>query len=141
MRQLNSILVIDDNPIDNEIAQRIFKRKRLSKRVFSASDGREAISLLNKQRTGDETFLCPELILLDLNMPVMDGFEFLEQYKELAKRPKFSSSVVMILSSSENEKDKERVKRYPFVKDFIVKPLITERARRIVDSMHPKKEL
>ncbi len=109
---LKKILIIDDDEIDHFQCERTIKKVAPELEIKKAFDGREGLDLL---KTDDI-----DLILLDVNMPGMNGFEFLDAYsREENARP---TSVIM-LSSSTYQKDKERAQQYPFVRDYFEKPL------------------
>jgi CheY-like chemotaxis protein len=97
-----SIVIVDDNDIDIEAIKRALRKCQIDNPVFTASDGAEALELLRKSPE-EGGVKRPYLILLDLNMPYMDGFEFLG---ELRLDPDLRSSVVFVLTSSSNEEDK-----------------------------------
>ncbi|MEO0574331.1 MAG: response regulator [Pseudomonadota bacterium] len=96
LRPVN-VLVIDDDEVDVVTVRRAFERKRIANRIYVAKDGIEALDLL---RTGEITR--PILILLDINMPRMNGLEFL---RELRKDHDHQSHVVFILTTSSNQSD------------------------------------
>jgi CheY-like chemotaxis protein len=78
----------------------------------------------------------PSLILLDINMPAMNGFEFLEAYQSLLTTQKiYPSPTVIMFTSSEEENDKEKAMRFPFVKDYLVKPLSPEKVNKLVQEI------
>lgn len=111
---LNRILMIDDSEAEQFLYQIILKEHFPDIKITPAYDGVEALDIISKQ---DEGFDC---ILLDINMPRMNGFEFLEQY---AKSPKSNDNIVIMLTSSIQPKDKEKALSYPFVKSFFMKPI------------------
>lgn len=115
MKAPESVLLVEDNQVDQYLARHMLKKRWPEATLQVANDGAEAIALL----TGaDETL--PELILLDINMPGMNGHEFLERWYEDKGRE--TPVVVMLTSSSQNE-DRERASRFCCVKDYLVKPL------------------
>lgn len=98
------ILLIDDNPMDVELALDAFREAHLANQIEVAKDGEAGIDyLLGKERYTDRTrFPMPDLILLDLKMPRVDGFEVLRRIKAL---PKLKRIPVIILTSSREEGD------------------------------------
>lgn len=110
-----SLFVIEDDDIDFLTIQRSLARKRISNPVFRASDGEKALKMLVN---GD--IPNPFVILLDLQMPCMNGIEFLTLLRQNQDYARFKDSVVFILSSSEDEKD--IVKSYQhYVAGYFVK--------------------
>ena len=120
MSLLASALLIDDDSTANFLHQLLLKKMDVAERVLVAENGQQALELLNT------TTLPPQLILLDLNMPVMNGPEFLAHYARLslaAPRP-----VVVVVSSSEHGIDQTRVQQLP-VDSFLEKPLTREKRK------------
>ena len=95
--------------------------------LLTARHGREALNIVREVCQSEE---CPELILLDIKMPVMDGFGFLE---ELQKSADLSSAAlrIVLLSSSTHDLDVAKAKEYPVI-DFIEKPLTLEKLSRFL---------
>lgn len=118
---LKSILVVDDSEADQLIAEIAIQDYDDTIEVLKAFDGKEALELLASLPTQ------PSLIILDVNMPRMNGLEFLEHYQAQPK----ASTIVVMLSSSEQEKDKERALSFDVVQEYIVKPLEVEDLRKL----------
>ena len=113
MKKINSILIVDDSEGDHVIAQLAVEQYDPSITVNKAYDGQEALNLL------EGLDVIPEVIFLDINMPGMDGHEFLTEYAKTYQ----PSSVIAMLSTSDQVSDKEKCLGYSFVKEYIVKPL------------------
>ncbi len=123
MKLINTIFIVDDDPIHQQIAKIMIERQAISSHIRVFSDAQDVLDLL-RENAGDVQAL-PDLILLDLNMPVMDGWEFLEEYAEFQDQlPK--QIRIFVLTSSIDEKDKERVNAYSFVTGYLTKPLSKE---------------
>lgn len=118
-----SILLVDDDKILTFITVNSIKKLGLVEDIQVAYNGKEAIDLLT------ETIQIPDFILLDINMPIMDGFDFLDQYYKLGLNGK---SKIAIYTSSIQEADKEKANKYGDVFDFIIKPLSPERLEKII---------
>ncbi len=123
MKLINTIFIVDDDPIHQQIAKIMIERQAISSHIRVFSDAQDVLDLL-RENVGDVQAL-PDLILLDLNMPVMDGWEFLEEYATFQEQlPK--QIRIFVLTSSIDEKDKERVNAYSFVTGYLTKPLSKE---------------
>lgn len=100
--------------------------------MFS-DDGNRVLDFLENYKSNNE--MLPELIFLDLNMPNLNGWKFLEQLKNLY--PQLTKHVtVYIISSSVNPSDVKRSKKYSFVNSYIIKPITRERLNNIVEHVH-----
>jgi len=119
-KKLNCILLVDDNTDDNIFHQIILKKMDIVNRIDIVLNGLEALVYLKK-----ENQMPPELIFLDINMPKMNGWEFLEQYKHLDARQK-ARVVIMILTTSANPDDLKKAKEIKEVTGFETKPLTEE---------------
>ena len=114
-----NIMVVDDNPIDRYIAEKTIRKYHYAENVSQMSSAVEALTYL---LTTDEKNMLPEIILLDINMPEMNGFEFLDKYAALPETLRNKITVFM-LSTSLNEDDISTAERNPFVTKFLNKPL------------------
>lgn len=134
MDKLRSILLIDDNEDDNFIHSRIIRHSGFSGELSIAYDGREALELLLHQKElpeGEGDYFQPDLIFLDINMPRMDGWEFLEEYNKLTPSQK-GSLIVVMLTNSDNPDDKEKADSLAYITEFANKPLTSETLQGIV---------
>lgn len=123
-------MLVDDNPDDNFFHEREIKKDHLAATVVVKNSGIEALEYLKSKE--DVTRLPPDLIFLDINMPGMNGWEFLEEYGMLDN--KFQSDVLIImLTTSDNPDDEERSRAWRNVTDYITKPLTKEKMKVIVD--------
>lgn len=122
-KKLNTILLVDDNDTDNFINNRIIELTDFAEEIVIKNSGKKALEFL--QERYDYKGSLPGLILLDINMPIVDGFVFLYEFEafpeELRKQCK-----IAILSSSDNESDIERIVNNEYVIKFITKPLTEE---------------
>ena len=120
-----SALIIEDDEGLQHYIKLLFKKHYPDTQLIQTYDGSEALELLS----GIEQM--PELILLDINMPGMDGFEFLKQIEHMT--PKIDSKIV-IVSSSDNAVDMHKVKFHTMVQDYIVKPIHKEDLDRLAQT-------
>lgn len=116
--KITSILVVDDDENDQFICEYTIRKFDPSIKVIKAFDGSEALDILRGET--------PDAIILDINMPVMNGFEFLDRY---AEEFAVHAPVVAMLTSSHLGKDRERAMQYSFVKSYFEKPLQADHLR------------
>ena len=128
--KLETILLVDDDPISNYISEELIRGKGLCNNVITVTDGRQALDYLEKMllEVSEKQSL---LVLLDLNMPVMDGFEFME---ELQARQLHQRVIVAVLSSSDNHKDIQLAGNYSFAA-YLQKPLSVEEVSALVEKI------
>ncbi|HWZ22144.1 MAG TPA: response regulator [Cytophagaceae bacterium] len=124
MKKFNCILLVDDDETCNFITQKIITKLDISSHTYSTKNGREAMSFI--EASSETVPVCPDLILLDLNMPVMDGIEFLEEFYANKKIKHADDINIYVLSSSDNIKDMEKVMKYK-VKGYITKPMTADK--------------
>lgn len=120
-RKLNSILLIEDDEATNFIHQLVIKRLDCAEHVHVSWNGADALDYL-KRCTKTPPCQHPDLILLDINMPGLNGWEFLEEYTKL-KNEDGDDIVVVVLTTSLNPEDKHRATTNPLVTAFKNKPL------------------
>lgn len=124
MEKFNSVLLIDDDHTNNFIAEKLIRRLGLSENVQLTTNVEQALFFLNTC----EKF--PEIIFLDLHMPKMDGYDFLEAFKSLDRDTK--NIHVVILSSSEDKRDLDKVQNFG-IKYYISKPLKEQNLLKICE--------
>lgn len=112
MSNLSKILLVDDDPIFLTLAELALKKERTDIQIFKASNGEEAITFLKEGHAVD-------VIFLDLNMPVMNGWEFLDALPEIEDR----KGEIYVLTSSIDPSDQRKADDNPFVKSMLEKPL------------------
>lgn len=128
---MNSVLIVDDEEVDFLIHSKIIKKGNFAEKIVYKSSGTSALEYLKSLIKLGEVL--PTHIFVDINMPDMDGFQFLEEYSKLQGIEQYSPAVY-ILSSSDSSYDKSKAKDIPLITDYIVKPLTLEIAKEIFAS-------
>jgi CheY-like chemotaxis protein len=124
-----SILLVDDDEINNFISIKLIKKAVDNTSISACLNGRFAIEELVEIQKHDPNLL-PDFILLDINMPIMNGWEFLDEYKRLNIDPQ-GKSKIYIISSSVFSNDINKARSYPLVKNFISKPLSVDKIKEM----------
>ncbi|MGY3214107.1 response regulator [Mucilaginibacter sp. HD30] len=128
---MSKLIMIDDNPMEHYIMQKMFDKHNLFQDAAHAAEAQVIIDFLKENRYN--TAELPDLIFLDLNMPICDGFSFLEQFQRLCLS--FQKPIsIYVVSSSVDENDHRRVAAYPFVKEFLIKPVTKDKLELIYTS-------
>ncbi|RPD51539.1 response regulator [Paracnuella aquatica] len=130
-KKLKSVLLIDDDEPTNFINAMVLEELDCAESVQVAQSGAEAIELLHTASDDAAQPVGPDLIFLDINMPAMNGWEFLEQYRQLPQNNKGKVMVVMLTTSLFPE-DQHRAMEIPEVAGFENKPLTKEKVERIL---------
>ncbi|WP_113651941.1 response regulator [Pedobacter namyangjuensis] len=126
-----NLLVIDDDDINIFIIKKIVEKTGYDIDMVAKSNGQLAIDYVN-DTLANNVDKFPNLILIDINMPVMNGWEFVEAYSTISGTPEAD---LYILSSSVYENDIEKTKSYPNVNGFISKPLSIERLTELLKAI------
>ena len=120
MKFFNVVLIVDDDEISQFLLLSRLKKHSFAKKYHTFESAREALLFLENHK--DDSDELPDLIFLDINMPEMDSWEFLEKYQSIT--PSFSKSArVCILTSSVFEKDIKRAKSHSLVDEYLIKPI------------------
>lgn len=135
MKKLSGILLIDDDDTTNFLNKRLLDRMEVSNHIRTFVNGKQAFDYLynvsNKNYEVESSeYFQPELIFLDINMPVMDGFEMLDLYERL--NPEFRKKIVMVvLTTSTHPQDTANSRKYNA--EYIIKPLTAEKVNRLLE--------
>lgn len=136
MMQKN-ILLVDDDSIANFLIERIVQSTGLAKKIDKALNGKEAL----KWFTENSGSSLPEVVLLDLNMPIMNGFEFIQAYQNLQFEEK-DNVLIILVTSSNNPSDIEKARELG-IKYYLTKPISADTIKGILhkefdaDALHP----
>ena len=130
--KLPLIGIIDDDKIYHFMLTRIIKHNKLAERVIDFYDGEKAIEYLTDNTATKENI--PDIIFVDNNMPIMDGWQFIDAYTRL--EPEIKKNVyIFMVSSSIDPIDIERASKINQISDYIVKPIKLEEVKAIIDNL------
>jgi CheY-like chemotaxis protein len=124
MYSFDLIVLIDDDPINNLINKRLIVKLNLSPAVIEFLEAEKALSYIESTDEIKKT-----LILLDINMPVMNGWDFLGHYEKLENK---RQDMIIMLSSSIDHQDRQKSREFKYVRGFIEKPLTREKIAKIL---------
>jgi CheY-like chemotaxis protein len=127
MNKLACTLLVDDDDTANYLNELLLKRFELTEKIIVARNGFEALQKVKDSCPGPD---CPNLILLDINMPIMDGFEFLEAFNKLDFEQK-QSIVIVMLTTSLHPQDLQKVQQAN-IAGFVNKPLTSKALKEII---------
>ncbi|MDE0772842.1 MAG: response regulator [Salibacteraceae bacterium] len=123
--QKPSILLVDDNDIDILIAKKYLEMSDFFSAIHTAGDGEDALKIVKKVQ--------PNYVLLDINMPILDGWGFLDLF-EMPSNKKTIQPKIIMLTSSISEKDEERALNNPHVSHFLVKPINSVKIKQFLEN-------
>ncbi|MDQ4141482.1 MAG: response regulator [Bacteroidota bacterium] len=136
---LNLIMLVDDDDTTNYLNHRLLTQLNAARHIKVVKDGEKALEYLTYacDKANHATHPCPDLIFMDIKMPVMDGFEFLEMYEQadLALKNKI---IILMLTSSASFYDLERLKKYEAVKKHYSKSLTEADVKEILSEYFPE---
>jgi len=125
-KKYRTVMLIDDNEIDNLINQKMIEAASIADNIYTHTGAKSAIEFLkNMEKLDVAQQVLPDVIFLDIDMPLMDGFQFLDEFEKLTLVAKKKCKIVM-LTSSINPQDFNRSKKYENVKLYLNKPLSHE---------------
>jgi CheY-like chemotaxis protein len=130
MLPLSSVLLVDDDPTTNFINKLLLTRMGVAEQVLVAENGEQALRTLHQTCTAPAAAVCPRLILLDLNMPVLNGLAFLEAYAQMPLAHQ-QAIVIVMLTTSLHPVDLARAEELP-IAGFLNKPLTQEKVTALL---------
>ena len=122
------VMVVDDNEIDRYIAEGVIIKNRFSEKVIVAESAADALSFIEAH--ADKPGELPQVIFLDINMPEMNGFDFLDRYEKLPGQVK-KNCIIMMLTTSLDSSDKKAASENKYVSMFLNKPLNKEKLEMV----------
>lgn len=124
MKKIDTLCIVDDDSVFQMLTKMIIEKTQLVQKIKTFGNGKEAITFLDSVK--DQPELLPELILLDLNMPILDGWGFLEEY--LLLKPGIGKKILIyVVTSSIDPKDIQRAQAISEVTDYLVKPVTQDK--------------
>ncbi len=135
-KKISKILLIDDDEISNFYHEYLLQDKlKFEGEIRVCLNGKEGLNCLtnSQKKSGEiEDTVSPDLVLLDINMPIMNGFEFIKEYEKIKKTIQ-SKIIICMLTSSLNDQDRIKVMQIGNVDYFMTKPLEEEQLLEIID--------
>jgi CheY-like chemotaxis protein len=119
IKPINTLFVVDDDKIYVYGLKKLINIKQLCSNLVEFENGKDAIDFLSDPKNAEQL---PDVIFLDIDMPVMDGWDFMENYTRI--KPRLGKKItVYMVSSSINEDDINRAKNISDVTDYVIKPV------------------
>ncbi len=131
---LTKILCVDDDAITLMLCKKVIAKAEFASQIETSNNGEEALMYfenLKKEKEANNIVSEPQLIFLDLNMPIMNGWEFLDIFSKSDYYSIFPEVKVIVLSSTIDPRDIEKAKQYPMVLNFLSKPITIEMLKSI----------
>ncbi len=128
--RLNSILLVDDDEASNFLHSIFINKLDLDVEINSALNGQEALDFILGK--GQDELALPCMVMLDLRMPVMDGWQFMKSYEELVSKKLKEQITIVLVTISDNQEDKDRAVTNEFIADFSQKPLSDDTFKQLI---------
>lgn len=126
------IVIIDDDEIQQFLLSRLINRHNLAERIMFFLDGEKALQYLSDNSSINRNI--PDIIFLDIKMPIMDGWQFMKEYPSLEKKIEKKIHIFMA-SSSVATIDIERARNINQISDYIIKPITLEKIKKIIHNL------
>ncbi|MFC5684540.1 response regulator [Flavobacterium sp. MAHUQ-51] len=138
MEKLLVICIVDDDDVYKFTLNKTIESQNFANKIMMFSDGEEAIDFLSENLNDPNNL--PDVIFLDINMPIMDGFEFMEEYIKI--KPYVGKKIIIyMVTSSIDPIDIERSKAISEISDYIVKPIDAKQLAEIVENLETSSEI
>ncbi|MDX2196421.1 MAG: response regulator [Cytophagales bacterium] len=132
MPEVNNVMIVDDNDTDLLIARIIIEKTGFKGGIVTKNSGRGALEYL--QNIVNDPASWPQLIFLDINMPVVNGFVFLYEFEQLPKELT-SNTKIAVLTSSDNKMDMEKFFNSEFIVEFVPKPITMDSFKEVINKL------
>ena len=124
--------IVDDDDVYQFTIKKTIESLNLAKSIIAFSDGEEALNFMIENLNKDEEL--PDIILLDINMPIMDGFQFMEEY--IMIKPRLNKKItIYMVSSSVDQADIDRANKISDISDYIIKPIKPGKIKSIIEKL------
>lgn len=133
MHTLTKICIVDDDDIYRFTIEKTLESLELATKTMTFSDGEQAIHFISDHLNEDAKL--PDIILLDIDMPVMDGFQFMEEYEKI-KSDVTKDMTIYMVSSSLDPVDINSAKKISSISDYIVKPISSDWLKSILEDLN-----
>ena len=127
--KLPCTLLVDDDPTTNYLNRKLLERMDFTDHILVAMNGQEALQALDQHCQADSQ-MCPALLFLDVNMPLMNGFDFLTAYQKLPLAER-QAVVIVMLTTSVHPRDMQRLEQLP-IAGFLSKPLTEAKVKQVL---------
>lgn len=138
MEKLLVICIVDDDDVYKFTLNKTIANQNFAKKIMMFSDGEEAIDFLSDNLNDPNNL--PDVIFLDINMPIMDGFEFMEEYIKI--KPFVGKKIIIyMVTSSIDPIDINRAKALSEISDYIIKPIDADQLTEILEKLKARGEI
>ncbi|TAH09244.1 MAG: response regulator [Sphingobacteriia bacterium] len=132
MKSACVVCIIDDDEVYQFTVTRTIHTQKLAKKILVFTDGEQAIQFLSDNISTNDNI--PDIIFLDINMPIMDGWQFLDEYVKL--KPRIGKQItIFMVSSSVDPTDIRRARAIGEISDYIIKPITPEQLKEIIEAL------
>ncbi|MFC5285393.1 response regulator [Pedobacter alpinus] len=127
MKKIDLVCIVDDDPMHVFITKKYIELSGHVEKIIVCNNGKDAFHTLQELITNKETL--PKIIFLDLNMPVWDGWQFLDEFTKI---PTEDTITIYILTSSNSDADIEKAKQYSLTSNYLIKPISQSQLKEII---------